>query len=724
MPERARLAALAEYEILDTPAEPAFDDVVRLAADVFAAPIALVTLVADGRQWFKAELGFGIRETPLQDSICLHGMHADEVMVVPDTRDDPRLSGGALVAAPDGVRFYAGAPLRTPEGVAIGMVCVIDRKPRPEGVTPLQRLTLQVLARQVMSELELRRMVRAQAARTQALQQEVLEREAASRALAESQLRYQSLFDSLDAGFCILDLAFDADGRARDYRYVEVNPAFAEQTGLHDVQGRWMRDLAPDHEQHWFDTYGRVAITGQPARFENVAAALGRWYDVHAFRVGPPEARRVAVLFNDITARRRAEVDLRELNQTLDVRVAETLAGRLEAEEALRQAQKMEAIGQLTGGVAHDFNNLLTVIRGSVELLRRPDLPPERRDRYLDAVADTAERAGRLTGQLLAFARRQALKPEVFDVGASVQGVSEVVASLTGSRISVETYLADDACFVCADRSQFDTAIVNMAVNARDAMQGEGRISIAVGPVSGVPAVRNHPPVCGDFVAVAITDNGEGIAPDAVARIFEPFYTTKAVGAGTGLGLSQVIGFAKQSDGEIRVDSKLGDGSTFTLYMPRVRPDAAPATVDDAPAERRDAGGGVCVLLVEDNEQVGDFAVQALGELGYDSVLASDADQALAKLEADHSRFQVVFSDVVMPGMNGMELGRRVRELYPHLPVVLTSGYSHVLAQNGHQGFELLHKPYSVEQLSRVLAKAIAWHERQRQAAAPQGPTA
>ena len=234
--------------------------------------------------------------------------------------------------------------------------------------------------------------------------------------------------------------------------------------------------------------------------------------------------------------------------------------------------------------------------------------------------------------------------------------------------------------------------------------------------------MRNHPPVCGDFVAVAITDNGEGIAPDAAARIFEPFYTTKAVGAGTGLGLSQVIGFAKQSNGEIRVDSKLGDGSTFTLYMPREHPDAPLLHQDELVGERSDAGGGVCVLLVEDNEQVGDFAIQALRELGYDSVLAVDAEQALAKLKADHSRFQVVFSDVVMPGMNGMELGQRIRELYPELPVVLTSGYSHVLVQNGRHGFELLHKPYSVDQLSRVLAKAIAWHTRQRQNAA--APTA
>ncbi|RZM28542.1 MAG: PAS domain-containing sensor histidine kinase, partial [Sphingomonas sp.] len=371
------------------------------------------------------------------------------------------------------------------------------------------------------------------------------------------------------------------------------------------------------------------------------------------------------------------------------------------AQEQLRQAQKMEAVGQLTGGVAHDFNNLLTVIRGSVELLARDDLTPERRQRYVSAIGETAERASRLTGQLLAFARRQSLTPEIFDVGESLNRLAEMVQTLAGSRLELVVELPREACTILADRSQFDTSIVNMAINARDAMAGEGKLTIGVGLVSGIPAIRGHAPVVGDFVAVTVTDTGAGIAPEDLYRIFEPFYTTKGVGAGTGLGLSQVIGFAKQSGGDIRVDSQLGAGATFTLYLPRASELAAETGPDRLPRGSTQ-GDGLCVLVVEDNEQVGQFATDALQQLGYQSVLASDGNAALDELETDSARFDVVFSDVVMPGMSGMDLAARIRERHPGLPVVLTSGYSHVLAQNGTHGFELLHKPYSIEQLSRI----------------------
>ena len=363
----------------------------------------------------------------------------------------------------------------------------------------------------------------------------------------------------------------------------------------------------------------------------------------------------------------------------------------------------MEAIGQLTGGVAHDFNNLLTVIRGSVDLLRRPDVSEERRLRYIDAIADTAERATKLTGQLLAFARRQSLKPEVFDTGESVRATSDMVRTLTGSRIKVVMRLAEKPCYINADRSQFDTAIVNMAVNARDAMNGAGEITIAVAAVSGMPAIRNHPASAGDFVTIALTDTGSGIAADKIDHIFEPFFTTKSIGEGTGLGLSQVFGFAKQSGGDVFVESCEGRGATFTLYLPRafVNDQDAPAGADDVGLS---IGEGACILVVEDNPDVGMFATQALSELGYETVLAVDAFKALAVL-ASGSRFDVVFSDVMMPGMSGIELGQEIGRRYPTLPVILTSGYSEVLAQTGTHGFELLHKPYSIDELSRALRK-------------------
>jgi PAS domain S-box-containing protein len=420
-------------------------------------------------------------------------------------------------------------------------------------------------------------------------------------------------------------------------------------------------------------------------------------WEVTYYPLRDPEGRVVGAFHyaKDITTRLRASAEL------------------FNTQEALRQSQKMEAVGQLTGGVAHDFNNLLTVIKSATALLKRPELTHERRTRYVTTISDTVDRAAKLTAQLLAFARRQALKPEVFAACDNVRSLSAMMETLTGSQIRIVTELPEQACFVNADASQFDTALVNMAVNARDAMNGQGQLLIRVEPVSQIPAVRAHPTIHGTFVAVSISDTGGGIPAEQLEQIFEPFFTTKAVGQGTGLGLSQVYGFAKQSGGEVRVRSEVGQGSTFTFYLPRV---AAPEKPQEpaAPSEPLMDGHGTCVLVVEDNVDVGTFAVQTLRDLGYVPVLASNAQEALAELAKDPDRFDVVFSDVVMPGMSGIELGHEIRRLHHDLPVLLASGYSHVLAQNGTYGFELLHKPYSVEELSRLLRKVATWQRRQR----------
>jgi PAS domain S-box-containing protein len=375
------------------------------------------------------------------------------------------------------------------------------------------------------------------------------------------------------------------------------------------------------------------------------------------------------------------------------------------AQEALRQAQKMEAVGQLTGGVAHDFNNLLTIIKSSTELLRRRDLADERRRRYVDAISDTVDRASKLTGQLLAFARRQALKPEVFDVTDRLRGVIDMLRTIVGSRIQINTDIASETCFVEADASQFETALVNMTVNARDAMDGEGRLTVKVEGLAAMPRIRGHGGGGGHFVAVSLTDTGHGIPADKLSQIFEPFFTTKEVGKGTGLGLSQVFGFAKQSGGDVAVESEVGRGTTFTLYLPRTNAqgaaDSSTAMQDDEPAEH---GLGRRVLVVEDNVEVGQFSTQILQDLGYETTWAANADEAL-KLLSEANGFDAVFSDVVMPGMSGIEFGREIRRRHPGLPVVLTSGYSHVLAEEGRHGFELLQKPYAAEELSRVLRR-------------------
>jgi PAS domain S-box-containing protein len=408
----------------------------------------------------------------------------------------------------------------------------------------------------------------------------------------------------------------------------------------------------------------------------------------------------------EIIERTKAETALRELNETLEQRVEERTAELLSAQDQLRQAQKMEAIGQLTGGVAHDFNNLLTIIRSSVDLLRRDEVPEERKRRYLDAISDTADRAAKLTAQLLAFARRQALKPEIFDAGERVRLVCDMVRTVVGSRIQLELDIECDDCFVEADIAQFETAVINMAVNARDAMDGEGRLGITAKAVQSVPASRWNEGSEGDYVALSISDSGRGIPDEVLTQIFEPFFTTKEVGKGTGLGLSQVYGFAKQSGGDVRVVSDLGEGTVFTLYLPRAARQApaerAERTEDRPELERS------CILVVEDNKDVGEFATQLLTELGHDTRLATNADEALRMLDEQAEMFDLVFTDVVMPGMSGIDLGLAVRTRWPQLRVVLTSGYSHVLAQDGRHGFELLHKPYSVESLTRILRQPAA----------------
>lgn len=394
---------------------------------------------------------------------------------------------------------------------------------------------------------------------------------------------------------------------------------------------------------------------------------------------------------------------VQEVNNTLERRVAERTDELTRAHEALRQAQKMETLGQLTGGIAHDFNNLLTVIRGSTELLRRPDLTESRRERYTEAIAQTADRATKLTNQLLAFARRSSLSPQVFDVGDTIRRLNDMMEMLAGSLIEVDLKLSGDACYTYADVSQFETAIVNMAVNARDAMAQQGRLTITVEPCGAIPPLRGHDARPGDWVSVAITDSGTGIAPEDLERIFEPFFTSKDVGHGTGLGLSQVFGFAKQSGGDVAVCSAPGKGATFTLFLAREREAPAPEHVEAAPSP----GAPVIlrILVVEDNPEVGSFAMAALRDLGHDAVLARNGAEALEHLAHAPLPFEMVFSDVMMPGMNGIELADEIRRHRPAMPVILTSGYSEILSRDGAGEFELLQKPYSIDALSDAVQR-------------------
>ena len=398
--------------------------------------------------------------------------------------------------------------------------------------------------------------------------EELLERRVAE-ALAERNL-LADIVEGTDAFVQVADL---------DFRWLAINKAAANEFeriyGVRPRVGASMLDLlahVPEHRAAVRAVWGR-ALAGEEftetAEFGDPGRDR-RFYEMKYNTLRDARGERIGAyqFVYDVTERLRDQARLAE------------------AQEQLRQSQKMEAVGQLTGGVAHDFNNLLTIIKSSTDLLRRPNLAEERRRRYVDSISDTVDRAAKLTGQLLAFARRQALKPEVFDAAERLRNVTDMLRTIVGARVRVVTDIAGEACFVEADLSQFETALVNMAVNARDAMEGEGTLTITVAAISEIPSIRGHGGASGQFVSVSIADTGRGVAPDQLVRIFEPFYTTKEVGRGTGLGLSQVYGFAKQSGGDVAVESEVGRGSRFMLYLPRVmREGAVEVSGSTAPGE-------------------------------------------------------------------------------------------------------------------------------------------
>jgi PAS domain S-box-containing protein len=409
----------------------------------------------------------------------------------------------------------------------------------------------------------------------------------------------------------------------------------------------------------------------------------------------------------EIGERRRAEDALRELNQSLEARIAAAIAERERAEEALRQSQKMEAVGQLTGGIAHDFNNLLTVIAGNVDVARR-QLGDAAEPRVLRALGNAlvgAERAATLTQRLLAFSRRQPLNPRPIDVNRLVTGMSELLHRTLGETIAVETLLAADLWQVEVDPNQLENAILNLAVNARDAMPHGGKLTIETmnAQVEREAAGGREPVAPGPYVALTVSDIGSGMDADTLARAFEPFFTTKEVGKGTGLGLSMVYGFVRQSGGHVQIHSAEGQGTSVRICLPRLAGEAAAAEERAEPAAPEGAQGET-ILVCEDDDDVRAYTVEMLRELGYRVLEAHDAPAALRLLERQEARFDLLFTDVVLPGgMTGAELARAARALRPGLRILFTTGYARdAIVHHGRldAGVELIAKPFAYAELA------------------------
>ncbi len=423
------------------------------------------------------------------------------------------------------------------------------------------------------------------------------------------------------------------------------------------------------------------------------------------------------VALTDITERKFAAEQLANMNKILEQRVADrtqeleiAMKRREEAQKQLVQSQRMEAFGQLTGGIAHDFNNLLAIVSGSLELLE-PDVRSATAREHLDRASNASEMGARLTSRLLTFARRRRLEPTVLNLNEQVTGLLELLRRTLGEQIVLRTSLISDPWLTRADPSEVENAILNLALNARDAMPIGGRLIIETDNVAidAGQAAEVKGTQAGDYVRLSISDSGVGIAPDVLPKVFEPFFTTKGTGRGSGLGLSTLYGFASQSGGSVTIYSEPGKGTSVSLYLPRAEEEAGSAK---RAASRTGAvlysRHNETVLVVEDNPEVRETTLQRVEGLGYVVAEAATGPQAVEVLNSD-PQIALVFSDVVMAGgMSGYDLGLWVREHKPHVKVLLTSGFAPELADKGREGeFELLRKPFNRVELSNALSRVL-----------------
>ncbi len=677
-------------------------------------------------------------------------------------------------------------------------------------------------------------------------------------ALRHVEARHRALFEAIDDGFCIITFIDGPEGPLSDYVHIEANSGYERHTGISDIVGKRLREIEPVNADVWLDIYGGVLQTGVPVRFEQEFKAVGRIIEVSATRVMPAELHQVAVLFRDVTARKKAEaallesegrardnvqrlqlamaagaiigtwfwdilndrvsvdegfvgafgldpakersnlslsdvvetvhpddrekltaainealvkggayahqyrtrradgqyywleangrvemgkdgtpvkfsgvlmdiearraveaerdralVALRALNNTLEQRVEERTAALMHTEAALRQAQKMEAVGQLTGGLAHDFNNILAGIGGSLDLMRTHlaqgrigDL-----DRYLNGAQGAVKRAAALTQRLLAFSRRQTLDPKPSNINRIVAGMQDLISRSVGPGVAVETVAAGGLWTAFVDVGQLENALLNLCINARDAMPDGGQLTIETGNRwldERTAAQRGVSP--GQYVSLCVSDTGAGMSPDVMARAFDPFFTTKPIGQGTGLGLSMVYGFAGQSGGAVRIYSEVDKGTMVCIYLPRhsgdEHVDKMPSDVELPPS----AQSNNTILVVDDEPLVRMVAVEILEQFGYDVLEAQDGQSALIMIAA-RPDIDLLVTDVGLPnGMNGRQLADMVRQQRPDLNVLFVTGYAeNAVLNHGHleRGMQVVTKPFSAEILGRRVKELI-----------------
>jgi PAS domain S-box-containing protein len=509
---------------------------------------------------------------------------------------------------------------------------------------------------------------------------DITERHAAQTALEESERNFRLLVSNLtDYALYMID----PDG------YISSWNAGGER-----ITGYVAGEIIGQHFSRFYTDADRAA--GRPAQALAIAREIGR-YEEEGWRVRKDGSFFWAsVVIDPIRDDRGTLLGFAKITRDITER-RDALAALDRIRVQLAEAQKMDALGQLTGGVAHDFNNLLMIVSGHIHTLKRAVAADPRATRAAQAIELAAQRGATLTSQLLTFARRQRVNPRPVDLAQQIASVREVLTSGLGGGIRLIVDVGPEIWRVTIDVSEFEIALVNLAVNARDAMPNGGTMTIAA---RNVALDDGEPVVPGDYVELTVSDTGNGIPEDILGRVFDPFFTTKPVGKGTGLGLSQVHGFVHQAGGTVKIASTLGKGTTLTMYLPRAVSELGAAAADDGARAHPQAG---TVLLVEDNPDVASACAGLLEQLGYAVRWVSNAEAAFREIEKDH--IDLVFSDIVMPGrLDGLGLARILRQQHPRLPILLATGYSEA-AQAVHADFPILRKPYRVQELSRALAE-------------------
>ncbi|UJW84789.1 PAS domain-containing protein [Devosia sp. SL43] len=804
------------------------EDLVYTASEILGRALGVTrvgfgTIDADDvlhvdRDWNAPGIASLVGETRMRDyGSFIDSLRRGETVTINDTRDDPRTASAVDAILAKSVRSFVNVPV-VEHGKLVAMLLVNHIDPRQWREDEL------TLIREVADRVR---------TGVQRLRHE--------NELRQSEEVYRSLFDAIDEGFCIIEFFDGPHGPLSDYVHIQANAAYARHAGIPNVVGQKLREMVGDEADEWVRRYGGVLRTGQPIRFEQELIATGRHLELSAVRIEPPSRKQVAVLFQDVTARRKAEAALRQseeqfrvfaqavpnqvwasrpdgnlywfndqvyaysgeapgsldgmvwgrivhpddlevaarnwinalsvgeiyetefrirrhdgtyrwflvraepvrasdgsishwigtntdientkrqaeeladLNATLEQQVEMRTAELMAAEETLRQAQKMEAVGQLTGGLAHDFNNILAGIGGSLEMMstrlaqgRIGDL-----DRYITGASGAARRAAGLTQRLLAFSRRQTLDPKPTNLNSLVNGMLDLVTRSVGPGVEVETAGGVGLWTTFVDAGQLENALLNLCINARDAMPDGGKLTIETSNRwMDERSARERGLAPGQYISLCVSDTGTGMSADVIARAFDPFFTTKPIGQGTGLGLSMVYGFAGQSGGAVRIYSEAGKGSMVCIYLPRF---AGEAEVDDAdlglaPDAPRSEGHET-ILVVDDEPLVRMIATEQLEELGYTVLEAADGPTALKILNSNRT-INLLITDVGLPsGMNGRQLADAARVSRPNLEVLFITGYAeNAVLNHGHldPGMHVMTKPFQMDTFARRVKDLIA----------------